>query len=491
MSIRTILIGLALAGFAGAVQGAESAQPLPAKLLPSACRDAAGAAKDHRRCYQLDVPEDPGHPDGRHIQLDVTVVTAAKPGPQKLAIFFLAGGPGERSTDGGVGPFPELVPGHDVVHVDLRGTGTTPDLGCRVPTDDAHLQPLLSEEWPADSLTACLEALEGKADVRLYTTANGAEDLDLARRALGYDRIDLVGGSYGTQLAQAYIRLHGDHVRTAVLESVVSPDSPVPEGFARHAEMSILAILDRCLDDPDCARAFPDVRPEFDIVKRRLAQGGLMMSDPANPKGPPLTVSAGVAAATLRAEAYYPDGAALIPMQIHALAHGDDDAFLKAVLDYRRDIEAGTAEGVYLSINCAEAMPRDDLQALRKDAEGTLFGSFRIDGLVKACAIWPKAQDPRPDLHTLGSWPGPVLAVSGEFDPVTPPVYAERVMTQFPNGRLLRLPNQRHGVTMEAGKCALDLVTTFIKAGSAEGLDFRCAERLSLPKFVLAPPKAP
>jgi pimeloyl-ACP methyl ester carboxylesterase len=490
VSIRTILIGLALAGFAGAVQGAESAAPLPAKLLPSACRDAAEAAKDHRRCYQLDVPEDPGRLDGRHIQLDVTVVAAAKPGPQKLAIFFLAGGPGERSTDG-AGPFPELVPDHDIVRVDLRGTGTTPDLGCRAPTDDAHLQPILTEEWPADSLTACLKALEGKADVRLYTTANGAEDLDLARRALGYDRIDLIGVSYGTQLAQAYIRLHGDHVRTALLGSVVSPDSLVPEGFARHAEMSILAILDHCLDNPDCARAFPDVRTEFDVVKRRFAQGGLKLSDPANPKGPPLTVSAGVAAATLRAEAYSPESAVLIPMQIHALAHGDDAAFLKEVLDYRRSIEAGIAEGVYLSINCAEALPRDDLQALRKDADGTLYGSFRIDGLVKACAIWPKTQDPRPDLHTLAPWPGPVLAVSGELDPVTPPVYVERVMTQFPNGRLLRLPNQGHGMTREAGKCLLGLAGTFIKAGSAEGLDFRCAERLALPKFVLAPAKQP
>lgn len=489
MSVWTILIGLALAGFAGVAQGQESATPLPAKLMPSACRDLAEAAKDHRRCFQLDVPEDPARPDGRHIQLDVTVAAAAKPAPQKLAVFFLAGGPGERATDGGEGPLVELLPDHDLVHVDLRGTGMTPDLGCRAPTDDAHLQSILLDEWPAASLKACLKALEGKADVRLYTTANGAEDLDLARRALGYDRIDLFGGSYGTQLAQAYIRLHGDHVRSAVLASVVSPDSLVPEGFARHAEMSIIAILNRCLDDHDCARAFPDLRDEFDAVKRRLATDGLKTPDPTDPNGPPLTVSAGIVAATLRAEAYSPDSAALIPMQIHALAHGDDAAFAKAAIGYRRDIEGDIAEGVYLSINCAEALPRDDLEALRKDAEGTLYGSFRIDGLVEACSIWPHGQDPRPDLHTLAPWPGPVLAISGELDPVTPPVYAERVMTQFPNGRLLRLPNQGHGLTKEANKCALAQIVAFYKAGSAEGLDFRCAERLALPKFALAPPK--
>lgn len=487
MAIRTATVVLAWTMLLGAAGAAELASP--AKLTSAPCREPAEAAKDHRLCYQLDVPEDPARPQGRHIQLDVAVVPASKPGPEKLAVFLLAGGPGERATDGGVGPLPELIPDHDIVRVDLRGTGTTPDLGCRTHTDDAHLQELLVEEWPVDSLKACLKTLEGKADLRAFTTANGAEDIDLARQALGYAKIDLIGGSYGTQLAQAVIRLHGDHVRTATLNSVVSPDSLVPEGFARHTDMSILAILDHCLDDHACAQAFPDVMTEFDLVKQRLAKGGLHMTNPVDPKGAKLYVSPGVVAATLRSEAYTPDSAVLIPMQIHALAHGDDADFLKRVVDYRRAIEGDIAEGVYLSINCAEALPRDDLEALRRDARGTVLGNFRVDGLVKACAVWPKSQDPRPDLHTLAPWNGPVLAISGQFDPVTPPVYAERVISQFPNGRLMRLPNQSHGATEEAGRCSFGQVVAFIKAGSAEGLDFRCAERLALPKFVLTPPK--
>jgi pimeloyl-ACP methyl ester carboxylesterase len=487
-SSLVLLASILEVSFTGPPALAQPAPEFEAKIAPAPCRQAM--ANDRRRCFQVDVPEDYANPHGRHIQLDGYVIPASAPGAQKLALFLFSGGPGERVTDDAGFPtaFAAAIPDHDVVAIDQRGTGTTPDIRCRNPTDDANLQSLMIDEFPVEPLKKCLEAIRGKADPRFYTTAASAEDIELERRALGYGKIDLFGGSYGTELSQAYIHLYGDEVRSASLYSPVAPDTTVPEAFARHTEMSLMGVLDLCMEDAACAKAFPDLKADLATVKAKLASGGLTGTFPKGPKGKRLHLSAGMAATAWRAELYGPQGAARVPMQLHAAAHGDVDDFIAGAVEYRRGIEEDISNGLYLTISCAESMPRNDIAALHADEAGTLFGSFRTDQLLAACKVWPRGADME-ELHHLKTWDGPVLASVGQFDPVTPAVYAERLMTQFPNGRLLRLPNQAHGGTEEAQNCLFPLYVKFIKTADAKSLDARCTETLKFPPFVLAPPK--
>ena len=472
--------GIVLVSSAGAL--ADQTVPV-ARIVPSVCRDFDGyAAKDHRRCFQVDVPEDPSHPAGRHIQLDGFVVAATAPNPTKAALFVLDGGPGNRATDdmAGESDWSEVLTDHDVVVIDQRGVGTTPDIRCNGPVDDAHLPEQLAHSWPVARLKDCLAAIAGHADVRLYTTANSAEDIELVRRALGYDRIDLLAGSWGTRLAQVYAHLHGDKVRTMTLSSVDAPDTYVPADRASEAETVFTAILDRCRADPACAQAFPDLRSDFEAAKRHLWNDHFETKDAA---GRPVPISPNVLASALRYEAYGDNTAVRLPLQIHALAHGDVRDLTKYAVRWREKMETGPSIGLYMSITCTEGVAHDDLEALRRQARGTLVEAAQIDDLAAACAFWPKGVD-RKEMHELSTWDGPVLMLSGALDPATPPAWADRLIGYFPHGRLIRLPYEGHVFTDPALDCLQPVIVAFIKSGSAFDLDTSCTKALHYPKFV-------
>ncbi|HWE45350.1 MAG TPA: alpha/beta fold hydrolase [Caulobacteraceae bacterium] len=476
IGLAALALGVALPASPALAEG-----PASARLISAPCRVAM--AHDTRRCFQVEVAEDPAHPQGRHIFLDGFVVPAAKPGPEKHAIFMFGGGPGERETDDVYAPaqLHTALPEFDVVMIDQRGSGETPDIRCGPGHDEASIKAALIDEWPIDRIRACVAALKNKADLTQYTTLNSAIDYDLERQALGYDRIDLVGGSYGTRMAQAYIHLYPERVRSAVLLSPVAPDQRMPEGFARHTEMSLQRVLDLCMEDTACRKAFPDAEGDLGKVKAILAKGPIS----AAYNGKRVTLSPGVVGGVIRGALYDPNAAAGVPLALHALANGDNDAFAAHAVDFRIGTDTALSQGLYLSIVCGEDFAYNDVGALHREDAGTLYGSFRTDQLAAACAVWPNGHD-APELHILKRWDGPVLTFVGDLDPVTPGVYAQRLMTQFPNGRLIRLPNQGHGTTEAAfAKCMLPMMLQFLKTPDASKLDPRCAETLTFPAFKL------
>jgi pimeloyl-ACP methyl ester carboxylesterase len=467
-------------GFQAAAQPTEA----QAKILPSPCRDFdQGAAKDHRRCFQVDLPEDPARPSGRHIQLDGFVIAAQVPNPEHAALFVLDGGPGQRATDNmtGEGDWSEVLTDRDIVVIDQRGTGTTPDIRCNGPTDNAHLQALLIHTWSAESHRLCLAKIAEQADVRLYTTANSVEDIELERRALGYARIDLMGTSWGGRLAQAYVQRHGAAVRSLTLRSPASPTVLGPAGRARRTEETFQAVISLCRADAACAKAYPNLREDFEMAKRRLWAYGLTTTDAA---GRRLHVSPGVVATALRAESYNADSAARLPQQIHALARGDrDGAVARFAVAWRKGLETNASIGLYLAITCTEELPKGDLAALRRDENGTFMGHFITDEIVAACAFWPKGVDD-PTLDRLKVWNGPVLVISGALDPAVPD--ARGLMGQFPNGRIIRLAQESHGLSDPAWTCLQPVIVAFIRTAQAGPLDTSCVESLRFPKFVVA-----
>ena len=97
------------------------------------------------------------------------------------------------------------------------------------------------------------------ADLRQYTTAIAMDDLDDVRKALGYETIDLYGGSYGTRAALVYLRRHESHVRSVVVDGVAPPDFTLGPTFGRDGQRALDLIFARCDADADCHRAFPDL----------------------------------------------------------------------------------------------------------------------------------------------------------------------------------------------------------------------------------------
>ena len=160
---------------------------------------------------------------------------------------------------------------HDIVLVDQRGTGASNALTLPAPPDTSALSASEADArlaaWMRDSLAAL------DADPRFYTSTVAADDLDDVRAALGYDKIDLYGTSYGGTLAQYYLRQHADHVRVAVLDGSTPLDVPVLERMAANSQHALDLLLARCAEDAACHAAFPQLASEWSRLVAQLADG--------------------------------------------------------------------------------------------------------------------------------------------------------------------------------------------------------------------------
>jgi len=192
----------ALAGFGRPDKSQSSGSPL--SLSPCNLPGVSGPA----RCGTYEVFEDRAAKSGRKIKLHLVVLSATDHAPASDAVFVFHGGPGAPATDlvyeaAGFGPLGGLRNSHDLVFVDQRGTGSSNGLHCDIGDDPEDLQVFFGELFPVEKIRACRQKLEAVADLRLYTTAIAMDDLDEIRAALGYEKIDLVGSSYGTIAAQS------------------------------------------------------------------------------------------------------------------------------------------------------------------------------------------------------------------------------------------------------------------------------------------------
>ena len=218
-------------------------------------------------CGHLSVPEDRSDPDGRQIDFYVKLVPAVASDPQPDPVFFLAGGPGGAATQSWLsapGLFPIVHWDRDIVLVDQRGTGDSNLLLWPEPPDLSGL----SRHEMSVTLAAWLKkALAGlDADPRFYASRQAADDLDDVRAALGYDRIDIYGASYGATLAQYYLRQHESHVRSVVLDGGTLLDVPIFERLPRSSQAALDSVLERCVADTACHATFPD--PAGDLETR-------------------------------------------------------------------------------------------------------------------------------------------------------------------------------------------------------------------------------
>ena len=230
---RGIGIGL---GVAAGLTAAACARPRPPAtapppatlaLAPCTIPGIPGIARSVR-CGRFEVWEDRAARAGRKIALRVVVVPASGPDRAGDPIVPFAGGPGEAVVDdagGAATPYAELNRRRDLVLIDVRGTGDSNSLACAALRTREGILGVLDGFLPVAGVKACRQALEPRAALAQYTTSNAVDDVDDALGALGYDRVNLVGASYGTFAALEYLRRHPARVRTVALEGVVPPDT--------------------------------------------------------------------------------------------------------------------------------------------------------------------------------------------------------------------------------------------------------------------------
>ena len=443
--------------------GTGAPQALP--LTPCTLSDGIEA-----RCGTFTVSEDRAEPEGRSVSLRVAVLPArdgdAKPDP----IVEIAGGPGASAVADAAfmrSVFSEANRSRDNVLVDQRGTGGSNPLTC--PPPRTRIATIAAAKEYA---RACLDALT--ADPRQYTTVPAMDDLADVLRALGYEEVNLYGGSYGATAAQYFLVQHPEFVRTAILDGGTLLDVPIFELWGRNGDRALRAILDRCARSKRCAAAYPRVRREVFEMMSALRRKPVRVDGKV--------VDAPRAAGAIQLLSRSPGDAAFIPR----LAHQARLLNWRPLADA---VEASEQQGpppvMYWSIVCNEPWARHDPSRTAAASRRTYLAErTALDARLATavCSVVPDAPQPAWSSARPSS-DEPVLFLAGSLDPQDPPANIAGARSAMPNSRTVVVPGGGHG-SVQLG-CVPRLARQFVEAGSAAGLDTSCVKRYTPPPFVL------
>ena len=471
----------ALALAAALLAAACTSSPPPPRLALSPCR--LPGVDMPAQCGTYEVWENRATREGRRVKLAVAVLPARMRTHEPDPIVILAGGPGQGaiSLASQVLPlFARLNDSRDLLFVDQRGTGASNPLDC----EDEQEQPLqaaFEESLPERVVVKCLEQLD--ADPRQYVTSIAVEDLDEVRAALGYDKLDLWGGSYGTRVALEYVRRHGDHVRSMVLDGVAPANMKLPLSFVADGESALERLVAACEGEELCHKVYPDLRRTIARLRAQLKRSParVAIQDPRSGERETIEVNENVFLSGLFRPLYVAELASLLPYGVESAASGDFNPLLAQNLEFADDVSENLSIGMHLSVICAEDVPQITPKDLA-DLAHSFFGRALVDDFIHACKLWPRGDVPQDYYEPVRS-NVPALILSGGIDPATPPRHGDYVASTLPNARHLVAPQLGHGVSLHG--CGPRLVEQFVRKASAAELDGRCLERIPRPLFVM------
>lgn len=430
------------------------------------------------------MPEDRTRPDGRRIRLHLLVLPARSPEPRPDPIVFLAGGPGQAATSLAAGLAQSWMrEDRDLVLVDQRGTGQSNRLDVAMPGSAEDPSGYLDWMFEPERFRAALPALERVADLRCYTTEIAADDLDAVRDALGYEQVNLIGGSYGTRAALVYMRRYPQRVRTAVLDGVAPIAFENPLHHARSAQDGFERLVAECEADPRCKAAFPDLRGALAQVLARLEKAPAEVELPQAAGAPPVRaqLARDAFADALRVLLYGTDNNRRVPLLLQQAVAGRFEPFATAAVQRNRGLGEALAFGMLMCVTAAEDLPRIRDDEITAECAGTFLGDARVRAQLAIAAFWPRGEV-SPAYAEPVAVDVPTLLLSGTHDPVTPPRWGDEAARHLPHSLHVVVPGC-HGVGMHPAVAGV--VREFLAEASTEDLDLTPLEKVRLPGIVL------
>jgi pimeloyl-ACP methyl ester carboxylesterase len=433
-------------------------------------------------CAPFEVPENRADPQSRKISLNLALVPSHESADDDF-IVFLAGGPGQAAIE----TWPQIAGALDsarkrrhVLLLDQRGTGGSNALTCEAFSSNEELQGF-DMARVTESTAKCLAEVSDRADPRFYTTSDAVQDLEDLRQALGAPQFNLVGVSYGTRVAQQYLKRHADGVRSIVLDSPVPNELILGSEFGRNLDEALHAQFAQCAANEECKKSFPDPYADLLSLRDQLNAEPQQVSypDPVSFAARTTRLDGYGLTGLIRMFAYTPETAALIPHIVSEAKSGNYAPLLGQLAIINRSVGELAGSGMQLSVICAEDA---DLIPETTDSSNTFFGTLMLDVIKSQCSIWPRGARPD-DFHVAASGDKPILVLTGEFDPVTPPRYGEQIVKQLDNAKLINTKGQGHNVIGRG--CLPKLVSQFMEKRAPDELDASCADTLGpLPHFV-------
>ena len=476
-ALAAVVVVLAAAGCAGGSVPGRS--PAPRALFPTTWRGCLPAGH-LGKCRTVWVPQDWAHPQGPQIPLLVAVLPATSATHRAAPLFYLAGWGGSAigDVDWAVQAFGQLNESMDMVFVVQRGTPFSWPQTC----------PGLMATGPGlrAAVRRCLAS--ANRSPRHDTTAAAARDLDQVRKALGYNKINIYGGSYGVSMGLAYLQRYGAHVRTAVFYSGSLLNVPLWQQTPVHAQQAFDQLARRCAAARACARSYHPAADLATLVKRLRAHPAEVTITGQN--GQPETVTITLTAflnAVIDDYLSSPDTAVLLPQDLHAFTRGQ---WAKVINErgLASGISAGPTQLQMITIRCGDAWAAMNPARVAQQARLSLFTPQMAATAAwqqQLCAIWPHD----PGVSGVVRSNVPIVFVNGTADPVDPPANVAAAPRTMPNALLVTVPGGSHQVAPTG--CIPAQSTAFIQAGKPANRDSWAACTRALQHAYPAFPSAP
>ncbi len=472
-----IYIGvIALVSACGALDDREKKEP---KLVLHPCsyevEDQEELVELGALCGKYDVWEDREAKKGRRISLKVVFIpalTKAKPDP----VFLLAGGPGQAATEIPWMQMPwvkKLRHYRDIVLVDQRGTGASNPLDFIKPGEKIPFKELFK---PSDRDPEVEEIIKNyDADLTKYTTDIAMDDLNEVRDALGYDRINIYGGSYGTRAALVYLRRHEDTVRSLVIDGVAPMEMKLVDAFAEDGERAMGLLLSHCENDERCQKAFPNLRQKLNelIVNLKEKPAQVQLNHPRTGETVNVTVHAETLQMTIFGALYDTLRSALIPLAVERAHEGDFSVF-GALLEYASGGAEQISHGMQKAVLCNEDLAHIDEGEEDTGSDQRVFSRHQfVSSFQQYCDCFQGMAKTSSYFDSVTS-EVPALVLSGELDPVTPPRWGEIASKNLTNSRHVVVPEMGHGVAVNG--CVSNMIVEHIENASPAGIETECVK---------------
>lgn len=475
--LRTLLLLLAalLTGCRSRVADSRGPQRVVPRFENGTCWFASPPGVSVR-CGSVNVCESRNRSAGeaKTVRLAVAVFSKLER-PEQEPLFFLAGGPGDAAIDVAVrlfsSVFSAFLDQRTLIVIDQRGTGRSqPSLNC-----------------PERDLAACRARLVRQGiNLSSYTTKENAADINDVRLALGYQRVDLLGGSYGTLLAQAVMRDYPAKVRSAILDSPAPLQGLVQLELIRHFEPALQVLFDACQSDTACNKDYPNLRATFYHLVERLNTAPIQVRVAEGANGPAreFTLTGGQFAFVIWQSLYHSEAIPHLPRIIGDSAGGNNERLARLIERLRPpDVRS---VGMQQSVECTEMAPfmkPDQFQDAARQISPALRAAAmnQFGDIFERCKIWdvlPANAQVKESLRTST----PVLLLSGAFDPATPPGSARWTAETLTQHHLFIFPDSGHGV-FRTSACARAVIAAFL-ADPGRSPRVPCVTRLAGPQFV-------
>ncbi|PWI11596.1 proteinase [Streptomyces sp. NWU339] len=452
------------------------------------------------QCATLRAPLDYADPSAGDVRLAVSRKKATGPGERLGSLLINPGGPGGSAIGylqayAGVGYPAEVRAHYDMVSVDPRGVARSEPVECLDgPEMDAYTQTDVTPDdaKETDALVAAYRRFaEGcGADepklLRHVSTVETARDMDIVRAALGDEKLNYVGASYGTFLGATYAGLFPDRTGRLVLDGALDPSLPARRLNVEQTagfDTAFTAFAKDCVRQSDCplggrGTSVEQVGVNLKEFFAELDARPIPTKDAAGRRLTESLATTGVIAAM------YNEGAwPRLREALTAAMKKNDGAGLLALSDsyYERDAKGDYANLMFANaaVNCLDLPPAFNSPEQVRDALPDFEKASPVFGesfawMALNCEYWPVAATGKPRrIEAKGA--APIVVVGTTRDPATPYHWAESLADQLSSARLLTYEGDGHTAYGRGSDCIDSAINTYLLRGTPPTNGKRCS----------------